>query len=118
MLGIIMKIVDKSIALDELKKMSEKMYDSLVKAVVDIERCIMAVDADMHADEEVLLLENDSQQENLWGINIYPYKSGDNWIEFDSMINIRPSQGNRTRGVESIVIQEKIKHIVNCLVKK
>lgn len=111
-----MKIVDTHITLDELKKMSEKMYDSLVKVVVDIEKNIMAVDADMHADEEALLLEEGSQQEYLWGINIYPYKPSDTWIEFDSMINIRPAQENRSRGVVDVTIQEKIKKIVNALV--
>jgi len=111
-----MQIITEKITLDELKKMSEKMHNNLVKAVVDIEMGIMAVDAGMHADEEMLLLEEGSQQENLWGINIHPYKSRDTWIEFDSMINLRPSFGNRTRGVDDINIQEKIKKIVDALV--
>ena len=111
-----MQIVDKKITIEELKKMSEAMYESLVKAVVDTEKNIMAVDADMHAQEEALLLENGSKQENLWGINIYPYKTDDTWIEFDSIINIRPSYGNRSRGVDNVEIQQKIKNIVNSLV--
>jgi len=111
-----MRIVQNSISLEELKKMSEKMYDSLVKAVVDIEKEVMVVDAGMHADEELLLLEEGSEQVNLWGINIYPYKNMEDWVEFDSMINIRPSYGNRTRGIEDVKIQEKIKQIVAKLV--
>jgi len=111
-----MQIVHDKITLDELKKMSEKMDGSLVKAVVDVENHIMAVDAGMHADEEMLLLEEGSLQENLWGINIYPHKSEESWIEFDSMINLRPSQGNRTRGVDDLQMQEKIKKIVKALV--
>jgi hypothetical protein len=112
-----MLIVRDSITIEQLKEMSQKMSDSLVKAVVDIENNIMAVDADMHVDEEALLLEEGSLQENLWGINIYPYKSRDEWIEFDSMINLRPSAGNRTRGVEDKNIQEKIRKIVVGLIK-
>ncbi len=112
-----MVIVDKKISLAELEHMSKKMFDNLVKAVVDIEKEIIAVDAEMHADQEMLLLEQGSQQENLWGINLHPDKFGtEEWIEYDSMINIRPSQGNRSRSVENKVIRERIKSIVNKLV--
>lgn len=114
-----MKIVHTNITLDELKKMSEKMMGGLVKAVVDIKKEIMAVDAELHSDEESLLLEEGSQQQNLWGINLYPeYIDDETWIEFDSMINIRPLQGNRSRGIENTQIQEKVKTIVNRLVSK
>lgn len=113
-----MQIVTSKITLDELKKMSEKMDNELVKAVVDIDKGIMVVDAGMHADEEMLLLEeHDSLQENLWGINIYPHKSPDQWIEFNSMINLRPSYGNKTRGVDDPAIQKRIKELVLSLVR-
>lgn len=111
-----MQIVTDTISLEELKKMSEKMHNNIVKAVVDLEKGIMVVDADMHADEELLLLEEESRQEDLWGINIHPYNSRDKWIEFDSMINLRPSFGNRSRGVDNPVIQERIKQLVDKLV--
>ena len=113
-----MKIVDKQISLNELDVMSQKMEKKLVKAVVDIQRGIMAVDVDMHVDAEAELLENESSQRDLWGINIYPNEAGDKRIEFDSMINIRPSQGNRSRGVEDPIIQKKIISIVTMLVKE
>ncbi len=113
-----MKIIDKTIPRAELKKMSKNMFDNLVKAVVDIRREIMVVDADLHADEEKLLLENGSKQENLWGINLYPDLNGKDFVEFDSMINLRPSQNNRSRGVEDSKIQEKILSIVNKLVSQ
>ncbi len=113
-----MKIIDKKISIEELKTMSEKMFDSLVKAVVDIDKEIMVVDAELHADEEKLLLENKSKQESLWGINLYPDLSGEDFVEFDSMINLRPSQNNRSRGVDDKQIREKIISIVNKLVTK
>ena len=114
-----MKIVDNKITVEELKKMSEEMFDNLVKAVVDIEKEIMVLDAMMHADQESLLLDKGSKQENLWGINLYPDKTEEqDFIEFDSMINIRPRQDNRGRGVYDPKIQEKIIKIVNKLVKK
>lgn len=104
-----MLIIRDKITIDELKEMSQKMSDSLVKAVVDVDQNIIAVDAAMHVDEESLLLEEGSSQESLWSINIYPYKSEKEWIEFDSMINLRPSSGNRSRGVDNKDLQEKIK---------
>lgn len=111
-----MQIVDKKITLDELKKMSERTLGSLVKAVVDIEKEIMVVDAEFHSDEENLLLKNNSKQTDLWGIIMYPTKTVDDWIEFDSIINIRPTFGNKSRGVDDREKQEKIKGIVNKLV--
>ena len=114
---ITVQIVEKQISLDELTKMSQKMLGNLVKAVVDVEQGLMAVDAELHADEEALLLENGSYQSNLWGINLYPENADtDDFIEFDSMINIRPNDGNKSRGVENPEIQAKIRNIVKKLV--
>jgi len=114
-----MQVVKEKISVEELKKMSEKMFSNLVKAVVDIDQEIMVVDAPMHADQEYLLLESGSKQEHLWGFNIYPDQMGTSgFIVFDSMINLRPSWGNRSRGVDDPQIQEKIRKIVNKLVVK
>lgn len=113
-----MKIVTDKISIDELKAMSEKMFGNLVKAVVDLDKKIMAVDAELHADEEALLLQNGSKQADLWGVNLYPEITGDDWLEFDSMINLRPSQGNRSRSVEDSALREKIKIIINQLVQR
>ncbi len=113
-----MKIVEKEITLKELSIMAQNMFGNLVKAVVDVEKGIMSVDAELHSDEEAQLLENGSKQENLWGINLYPEMKGSDFIEFDSMINLRPSQNNRSRGVEDKKIQDKIIEIVNKLVAK
>lgn len=114
-----MKIIEGKITLKELDEMSKKMFGNIVKAVVDIEKGIMVVDGELHADEEKMLLENGSKQENLWGINIYPAVVNENdRIEFDSMINLRPSQNNRTRGIDDPKIQEKILAITEKLIKK
>ena len=79
----------------------------------------MAVGGELHADEEVLLSEQEnSKRENTWGINLYPKKSIDNWIEFDSMINLKPSFGNRSRDVKNPETREKIINIVKKLVKE
>jgi hypothetical protein len=113
-----MKIVDTSISLEELKKMAEAMFGEMVKAVVDVKREIMGVDAELHADQEAVLIEGGSRQEDLWGINLYPDLKIEEWIEYDSMINLKPSQDNRTRGVDDPDIRSMIIRIVNSLVSR
>lgn len=112
-----MQIIRDKIFIKDLEEMSKRMFGNLVKAVVDIQKNIMAVDAPLHVDEEQLLLENDSQQADLWGVNLYPEFFGtDNFIEFDSMINLRPWQNNMSRGVEDENLRKKIAGTVNKLV--
>lgn len=110
------KVVQDKITLSGLEEFAKAKFGDMVKAVVDLEKGIMAIGGELHADEEAVLLEQGSKQKNLWGINIYPALKGEEFIEFDSMINVRPSQGNRSRSVEDKNIQEKIKQIVNNLV--
>ena len=107
------KIVKDKISKSELSEIAQNQFGDFVKAAVDIENGIMAIGGELHADEEALLLEEGSGQKNLWGINLYPNQAAEEWIEFNSMINVRPSQGNRSRGVENPDIQKKIKIIVN-----
>jgi hypothetical protein len=97
--------------------MAEERFGDMVKVVIDVGREVMAVDADMHADEEALLLEDGSEQADLWGINLYPGEYGNpDWLEFDSMINLRPREGNRTRSVENAETRSRIIQIVARLV--
>ncbi len=112
-----MKLIDTSISMAELRSIAEGRFGDMVKAVVDVRRGIMVVDADLHSDEEALLLEHGSAQADLWGINLYPELSSAEWIEFDSMINIRPSQGNRSRGVDDPGIQARILDVIDSLVR-
>jgi len=112
-----MLIVEQKISINELKVLAENLLGDLVKAVVDIKKEILILDAELHADMEAYLLENGSEQDNLWGINLYPDMEGEDFLEFDSMINIRPRQGNRSRGVEDVNIQNKIRNIVNNKIK-
>ncbi|MEK9149377.1 MAG: DUF5674 family protein [Candidatus Desantisbacteria bacterium] len=112
-----MKIINEEIELKDIKEMAARGFGNFVKAVVDIEKGIMAIDGELHSDEETLLLENGSGQENLWGINLYPELKGEEFIEFDSMINLRPFQGNRSRGINDPQIRQKIRVIVEKLVK-
>ena len=103
-----MELVEKTISINRLKEMSSKMFGGLVKAVVDVEKNLLVVDSELHSDEEAFLLKEGSEKENLWGVNIYPYFEKEKMIEFDSMINLRPSFGNNSRGVESKKTQKMI----------
>ncbi len=108
-----MKIVSR-LSVKELGEMAERMYGSLVKADVDVERKVLIVDMEMHADGEAELLIKGSKQEDLWGINLYPAKFGaPDFVEFDSMINLKPRQHNMNRGVDNPTIRAKIIEIVS-----
>ena len=108
-----MMIVRETLTFSDLKKMAADRFGDMVKAVVDVDREVLAVDAELHADLESLLLEDGSAQRSLWGINLYPDLPEDQWITFDSMINVRPSQGNRSRGVEDEAIRKRVRAIVD-----
>src|SRR5574344_658195 len=110
-----MLILDKTIDKKSFNTFENFFGNEMIKGVVDIEKEVLAIDAGMHYELEQLLLDNGSKQENLWGINLYPDE--DELIEFDSMINIRPNQNNRSRSVEDPKIQEKIRQIVAKWVK-
>lgn len=112
-----MKIVRETITFDELKQMALAMFGDLVKAVVDVDRELIALDAELHSDLEALLLAEGSKQKSLWGISLYPHAKGEEFIEFNSMINIRPSEGNKSRGVENKEICQKIIKIVTTRIK-
>lgn len=110
-------IVKKPITKGELAEMAKEEFGDMVKAVVDVDQGIMAVGGELHADEQVLLIEKEgSMGESTWGINVYPKTRGEDLIEFDSMVNLKPAFGNRSRSIESSEIREKIKEIVKKLV--
>lgn len=106
------------IALDEIRRLAEGRFGDMVKGVVDLDRRVMLLDADLHADQEAELLADGSNQRDLWGINLYPDVEGPEWLEFDSMINLRPSFGNRSRGVDDSGTQEAIRALVDALVRR
>lgn len=110
-------VVAERIGLDSIKELAERRFGDMVKAVVDVELALMALGGELHADEEAALVDRGSQQQHLWGINLYPEEyPEDDWIEFDSMINIRPAQGNRSRSVENEETQQRIRAVVARLI--
>jgi hypothetical protein len=103
---------------DELRGLAESRFGDMVKGVVDLRRGLLLLDAEMHADEEAELLAGGSEQGDLWGINLYPDLPGADWIEFDSLINLRPSSGNRSRGVDDPDTRARVVALVERLVKR
>lgn len=110
------ELVDQPISIKEVKKIAANTFGDMAKAVVDVEKQIMAIGGDMHADAEQVLLSGGSLQKDLWGINIYPDSTGERMVEFESLINIRPSQDNRSMEVQDAGLREKIVEIVNSLI--
>ena len=109
-------IIRDAVTRHELNDMAKQQFGDMVKAVVDVEQGIMAIGGELHSDEEAMLLDQGSVQKNLWGINLYPERPASEWIEFDSMINVRPSGGNRSRHVESAETRNIVTTMVNRLV--
>lgn len=109
------KIVKDKILKSELDALARETFGVMVKGVVDLEREIMALGGELHADEEAMLIEDGSQQKDLWGINMYPAKPFEQAIEFDSMINIRPSDNNYSRDIKDPDIRKKIAILVRKL---
>jgi hypothetical protein len=106
------------VTLDELQQMLGTRFNDLVKGVVDLRREVLLLDADMHADQEAALLVEGSAQADLWGINLYPGLPEEDWLEFDSMINLRPSFGNRSRGVDDPATRDALAALIRRLVSR
>lgn len=107
-----MKVVATSIGLEEVRRLAGEQASDMAKAVVDIKRRVLGIGGDLHSDLEALLLGEGSAQADLWGINLYPDSSPDEFVQFDSLINLRPAQGNRSRGVEDPDIRRVILTVV------
>ena len=106
-----MKIISQPIKRSEVEAMLPGYFGDMIKAVVDVQKAIIGLDAELQE-----LLQQGSEQANLWGINLYPEMGGEDFIEFDSLINIRPYQGNRSRDVQDPIVRKRIVEVVNSLI--
>ena len=114
---IFMQLIKQPASLLKIWEERETAFEEMLKIVVDIEKNLIAVDAEMHADLEQVLLNEGSAQQDLWGANIYPLRSENDQIEFTSLINIRPAIGNRSMEVSDPLIRKKIQKIVSELLR-
>ena len=107
------KIVEDTLSVNELKEIAQEFYGSMIKGVVDIERNVIALGGEYHMDANVVLLEHGSKQGDVWGFNLYPGESGEKFIEYNSLINIKPVLGNRSPDIQDKNVQKKIAEIVS-----
>ena len=106
------KILNKKISEKELREIAKEFYGDMVKGVVDIENGILAMGGEYHMDANNVLIENGSKQRDIWGFNWYFDRSEQNRIEYISLINIRPAQGNRTMEVQDLSLRDKMKEVI------
>jgi len=107
-----MKILDQPVRLSDLKPLMAKMFGNLVKGAVDIERRVVALDAELHSDLAEALVADGSHGNNIWGFDVYPEVAGADWLEFDSMINLKPQLNNRSRGIEDLTLRAKAEQVI------
>lgn len=107
------KIITEKMSKSGLKELAKETYGEMVKAVVDVGSEILAAGGEMHADAEACLLNHGSRQQNLWGINLYPDKEGQDRIVYTSLINIRPRDGNRSLEIKDDQLRKRIAGIVD-----
>jgi hypothetical protein len=100
----------------ELRRLVDLFFEDMVKYVVDVERGLAAVGGEMHSDAEQALLDEGSRQADLWGANYYPGRGLEGCIEYTSLINIRPAQGNRSMEIQDPAIRERVRQITVALI--
>jgi len=111
-------VISEPVGLEVVRQAAAESFVDMVKAVVDVGRGILALGGELHADAEAVLLADGSRQDDLWGINLYPEKPASEWIEYSSLINVRPRAGNRSLVIQDLVIQGKIRAVVERLISK
>lgn len=115
-LPVIIEILKTPASREQIAQLARDSFGDMVKGVVDVSRRVIALGGELHSDEESALLDDGSTQNDLWGINLYPAEAGEDFIEFDSMINIRPAANNRSRNVEDEDLRTRIREIVTELI--
>ncbi len=109
-------IVEHRIEPAELARLVLLHFEDMVKYVVDIEQRRAAVGGELHADAEQLLLQSGSRQADLWGANYYPGRGPEECIEYTSLINIRPGQGNRGMLIADPSLRARVQEITLALI--
>jgi len=109
-------IVRERIEPAELKRLALLYFEDMVKYVVDVERGVVGLGGEMHADAEQLLLEDGSRQADLWGANYYPGRGREGCIEYTALLNIRPAAGNRSMEIQDPAVRDRVRDLTWALV--
>lgn len=104
--------VREPVSRDALLALAKEWHGTLVKGVADVKSGQVALGGEWHMDANARLIAEGSEQKNLWGFNIYPKESGGAAIEYVSLINIRPAQGNRGMEIASEETRAEVRKAV------
>jgi hypothetical protein len=99
-----------------LSRLVQDGFLDMVKFVADVGRGRVAVGGELHTDAELVLLEDGSPPEDLWGANYYPGRGREDCIEFTSFINIRPARDNPGMEIADPTIRERIRALTFALI--
>ena len=110
------QIIRQPIDPSQLEPLAAAWFGTMIKGVVDLEREVAALGGDWHMDANVVLIADGSEQQNVWGFNLYPDERGGPAIEYISLINIRPGQGNRGMELEDEQLRDRVRAILSHLV--
>jgi len=105
-------IASRPVDASTLKRLTAHWFGDMVKLVVDVDRRVVALGGELHADAEALLLEDGSRQTDLWGANYFPGAGPEQCLELTALINIRPGQGNRGMVVQDEAVAARMRAIV------
>ena len=105
-------ILDHKINIEEVKKLADFWYGTMIKGTVDIESGRVALGGDYHIESSEILTSSGSKFEDIWGFNIRFEENEDGVLEFDSMVNIKPNLGNRSRSINNQEIIKKVTEII------
>ncbi|MBI3305846.1 hypothetical protein HYZ82_01780 [Candidatus Nomurabacteria bacterium] len=106
------QILDRKISIGEIKKLADFWYGTMIKGTVDIELRKVALGGDYHIESSEMLTSSGSKFEDVWGFNIRFEEKPEGVLEFDSMVNIKPNFGNRSRSINSEEIMKKATEII------
>jgi len=109
-------VVDRRIDPVELRRIVALYFGDMVKIVIDVRRRVAAVGGELHADAEQVLLAQGSAQSDLWGANYFPGRGPDRCLEYTALINIRPSQGNRSMEIQDADTRRAVREITLALI--
>lgn len=97
----------------EVREMLE-VYQDYIKLAVDVERNVLSGGGILHADCDAILLEDGSNNDNVWGADWYPFTQK---LEYEAMLNIRPRLGNRSMYLQNPLLRDKIATIADNLLR-
>ena len=106
------RIIREAMTAAEVRRLADETFGDMVKIVVDVDKGSLAAGGMLHADSEALLIEEASEQSNLWGANYFPNKDQGSRLEYTALINIRPEDEDPDQYLRSESLREKVREAV------